>query len=277
MLIIYADLLFIANFAANALALLASSRICASPVRAWRLCLAAAAGGAYSVALYIPGLAFLGHPAATLAVGVLLPLIAFGRQEGLLRKTLVFFASAMAFGGVVYAASRVSDGAGFPRLPVLLALLTGAWACVSLVFRKSGGASGRLCELTVRSAGRRIRLVAMTDTGNSLTDPLTGAPAAVVCVSDAEDLFPPEIRASVMELRSKTAPEVLEELGGEAAARRFRLLPYSAVGVSGGMLLAFRPDEVTVDGKRREDMIVALSPNRLSDGGPYSALIGAGR
>ena len=68
---------------------------------------------------------------------------------------------------------------------------------------------------------------------------------------------------------------MLEELSQTERKLRFQLIPYSAVGVSGGMLLAFKPDEIIVDGKKRTGMLLALSPNSVSESGTYSALIGA--
>ena len=66
----------------------------------------------------------------------------------------------------------------------------------------------------------------------------------------------------------------------EALARagwrgRCRLLPYQAVGVECGMLLALRLDWARVGGQDYGRILVALSPTRLTDGGGYSALIGA--
>ena len=67
----------------------------------------------------------------------------------------------------------------------------------------------------------------------------------------------------------------LERLSALWGARRWRLLPYRAVGQSCGLLLALRVDRGTVDGKVRERPLVALSPGPLSDGGGYRALVGA--
>ena len=67
----------------------------------------------------------------------------------------------------------------------------------------------------------------------------------------------------------------MEELAALDGGTRFRLIPYSAVGVTGGMLLAFRPDEIVVDGRNKTGMLLALSPNSVSDGGAYTALLGA--
>ena len=55
---------------------------------------------------------------------------------------------------------------------------------------------------------------------------------------------------------------------------RCRLLPYQAVGVECVMLLSLRLDGARVGREDYGTLLVALSPNRLSDGGGYSALIG---
>ena len=67
----------------------------------------------------------------------------------------------------------------------------------------------------------------------------------------------------------------VEELSEDLFRGRCRLLPYQAVGVECGMLLALRLDDVRVGTEDYGGILVALSPTRLSDGGGYSALIGA--
>jgi stage II sporulation protein GA (sporulation sigma-E factor processing peptidase) len=54
---------------------------------------------------------------------------------------------------------------------------------------------------------------------------------------------------------------------------RFSLLPYRAVGVERGVLLAVRMDRVII-GEREEGTLVALSPTPVSDGGGYRVLTG---
>ena len=56
---------------------------------------------------------------------------------------------------------------------------------------------------------------------------------------------------------------------------RFRLLPYQAVGVECGLLLAVRLDGAAMEGREQGPVLVALSPNPVSDGGGYRILIGA--
>ena len=58
--------------------------------------------------------------------------------------------------------------------------------------------------------------------------------------------------------------------GGRGA----RLVPYRAVGVECGVLLAVRSRSVKADGRPLGGLLVALSPTPVDDGGAYQALIG---
>ena len=59
-----------------------------------------------------------------------------------------------------------------------------------------------------------------------------------------------------------------------AGSRQARLVPYRAVGVECGMLLALRTQGVTVNGKPLGRLLVALSPTAVGDGSGYQALLG---
>ena len=114
-------------------------------------------------------------------------------------------------------------------------------------------------------------LTALQDTGNTLTDPVTGRPVLVAEGTRMKPLLP----SDVLELLwDPTA--AMERFGQEPWGRRLRLLPYRAVGVDCGFLLAVRCDQVSVGGKDYGGLLVALSPTPVSDGGGYQALFGGG-
>ena len=54
-----------------------------------------------------------------------------------------------------------------------------------------------------------------------------------------------------------------------------RLVPYRAVGKSGGMLLLMRLEEVRLGGRTVSPM-VAFAPERIGEQGIYQALAGGG-
>ena len=261
---VYADEAFIINAAADYILLLTSARICDAEVKRLRLGAAAILGGLYGAAGYI---APLRHPLAILAAGVLVSLIAFGGEKKLMRLTLVFFAVSAAFGGGAAALMQLTGGR--MELTSLTAVFIVCFIVMTLIFRRAARCEGAVSELSISFRGRGICVKALHDTGNSLSDPISGKRVAVISLDDSLRLFGSE-KPIISELRSIGAAEVMRRL----ADSRFRLVPYSAVGVKSGLMLAFLPDEVTVDGKK-QNIIIGLSPSPVTDGGAYSALIGA--
>ena len=279
---VYVDTLFIINLIVNYVMLLVTAKICATPVSRLRLLGAASAGGAYAVAAVIPATAFLTHPIIKIAFGIVIALAAFGGGPRLLRAILVFFAVSMAFGGIVMAASLFGGGSLYSglftsaNLRILVVSFAVGYVVLTLVFKRAARHKGGvIVPVTVRHGGREVLVRALLDTGNALADPMSGRPVMIAGVYDLKPLFTSDIAVALSGLSRNGAVEVMEELSAGGCAVRFQLIPYSAVGVSGGMLLAFKPDEIVVDGKTRKGMLLALSPNSVSESGTYTALIGA--
>ena len=79
----------------------------------------------------------------------------------------------------------------------------------------------------------------------------------------------------VLDRQSLSHPvDLLRDLEGELGGLRLQLLPYRAVGVECGMLLALRVDRARYGPWEYRNCLTALSPTPLSDGGGYCALIG---
>lgn len=285
MTVVYIDELFLLNFTVNYLLLLAAARMAGEAVYRLRLAAGAALGGIYAAAVFFPGMGFLLHPLCKLGSAVLMLLFGFGGSRHLLRVSLVFFGVSAAFGGGIFAIELLGgqglalhNGILSSAMDLRLILLSAA-ACylvISLVFRRAAqhSAPGReVVPAVLTLGGRRVAFSVLVDTGNTLTDPATNRPVMVAEGEKLAPLFPPGQAPSPEALRDPVS--ALEQLSAGPARSRCRLLPYQAVGVACGMLLALRMDRVQVGGKDYGAILVALSPNRLTDGGGYSGLIGA--
>lgn len=283
MTVVYIDSLFLLNFIVNYLLLLATAKLAGELIRRWRLALGAALGALYAAAVFFPGMGFLLHPLCKLGFAVLLLLAGFGGSRRLLRVTLVFFGLSCAFGGGIFAIGllggrglSLKNGILYSAMDLRLVLLSAAvcYVILTLVFRRTARHDVRELIPTILTLGnRRVALTALVDTGNTLTDPATGRP---VMVADADRILPLIPCGSELSEASFQDPvATMERLSGAEHGRRFRLLPYQAVGVECGMLLALRLDRAQVGEKDYGGILVALSPNRVSDGGGYNALIGA--
>lgn len=262
-MVVYWDTLVLLNLALDYLLLLLTGRVAGAALCRWRIALGAALGALYAGAIFWPGWPFLAHPLVRLGAGVLMVLIAYGHQRRLLKLTVVFFALSAALGGGLYALQLLGGG-GVLDLRTVLVLAVAAYGVLSLFGRRLARHGPReLRPVEVRVGQQRARLTALVDSGNTLTDPMTGKGVIVAEGRRMTALLPPE---ADLDRPCQCFPSLQEP-------RRFRLLPYRAVGVDQGLLLAVRADSVSVAGKDLGPRLVALSPTPVSDGGGYDALV----
>lgn len=280
---VYVDSVFVLNALMDYLLLLCTGRLAGVPLRRRRYALAATLGGAYAVAVFLPGCGFLGLLPVKIAAGVVLSVIAFGGEERLLRLTLLLFAVSCAMAGCVLGLGLLA-GSAVPVVrgvfytdvsaKVLLIAAGAAYLVLTVVFRAAArhGLGGELVSVRVCMNGRTAALTALLDTGSALRDPVTGTAVLVTSPGALDGALPPQVRRLLTPDLLRFPPDLLEPLRQAAPQLRCRLVPYRAVGVPGGLLLAVRSDWTEVAGERYPGLMVALSPTALGPG--YAALWG---
>lgn len=279
---VYIDRVFALNFLADYLLLLAAVRLAGAPFRRWRLAVSALLGGAYAVAAFLPGSAFLAGPAGKLLAGCGIALFAFWPQRRRLQLAALFFLLSGTLAGLLLAVGLI---AGHPvqylkrvyraeiSWPVFMGAVVLFYVLLHVLFRRSirhGG--GEILRVTVRIGGNNRDILALHDTGNTLCDPVNGDPVLVLEQRAVFDLWPPEIGRVLEE--SLSPEEKMARLYQMQRGRSFSLIPFRSVGVPAGLLLAFRCDRITVENRVHRRALIALSEGPLSDGGAYQALWG---
>ena len=285
MTVIYLDTLFFLNAVMDYLLLLCSARLAGEQLHRPRMALGAAFGGAYAAAAVLPGMEFLLQPVFKVGSAVLMVVVGLGASRRLLRQAVIFFALACAFGGGVLAVSlfggtglSLGGGLVYSGMDIKIVLLSaaGCYVVLTLALNRMGrhtAAAGELVRARLRLVDREVSFTVLVDTGNTLTDPVSGRPVMVADADAVATLFPQGEGPGREEL---TAPaQALGRLNKGRLRGRFRLLPYRAVGVECGLLLTVRLDNVRLGEQDRGPMLVALSPTPVSDGGSYRALVGS--
>ena len=272
---VYVDLLFGVNALINYLLLQGSAMLGGCPVRLWRLLSAAALGGGYAVAAFLPGLAWLQGPVFQLLFAGLMLLTAFGWKRNTVKQGLFFFALSFAFGGVVLMVIQRMEpdcmllgGRAYYAVstPALLLLAGLCYGLSALVLAGCGThTGGDLVPMTLELNGRTAAIRALRDTGNTLRDPITGQSILVVGAGVREQLLP--------HCASNADPAAqLSELSWIYPKLRFRLVPYRAIGVEHGMLPAVRCGLWIKE--KKQSVLVAFSPTEVSPEGRFEALWG---
>ncbi len=261
--VIYLDSWFALNLLCDYLLCLLTGRIAGLCLKRRRYLLAALLGSLYACAVYVPGLGFLAAPGWRLLCGGAMAAIAYGCEARPLRCAGLFFAVAAAFGGSLSLLSAPGGGPlrlSFGSLATAFALCYGLG---SLLFRWQNRFQSRgLHRVELGVGGRSVCFSALHDTGNSLSDPLSGARVMAVSPRALAPLFGEEAAL----LRERDPVLLLEKSGRSPVWKgRLRLLPFSALG-GGGLLPVFRPDALRLDGEERRDLLVAIAPEAAGEG-----------
>lgn len=280
MIAVYIDSVFLLNTLVDAIILLATAHLAGIPPERGRFFLASVFGGVYAAAVFLPGCEWLSCLPAKAAVGLMMVLTAFGCHTKCLRLLFLFLGVSCAMAGCVMAVGMIAGGIPMENgifytdldAGVLLVTAAAAYVVLSFVFRATAENSvkGNLIPVTLAWGERQIRLTALCDTGNALKDPATGRPILIVDSRKIRELIPGDIRPILTQDALRTPADLPGRLGEHRV--RFRLIPYQAVGVAGGMLLAIRLDWGEVGGKRYDRLVAALSPTELGEG--FAALWG---
>lgn len=263
---VYIDVIFLINLMTNYVTLCSAAMITGARKKNIRIWCAAALGGIYATLIF----AFeqLNFIWVKLLVGALMILVAFGRKK-VIRMLFTYFGVSAVFAGIALAVSYLfGDGIASEENFIYLGIASSVSYLILLFIFKPlsyGVEEKRVVPLEITHNGKSVKINALLDTGNTLRDPLTNTRAVVVNISAIDELF------------ANYEIDLIKRLSEENAIlslpKMFRLIPYKTVE-RGGFMLAFRPDKILIDGKERE-LLVAICKNEISDGGNYSALVGA--
>ena len=251
---IYFYLTMLLNSLVDFLLLMGANRLAGFPHQPCRCCIAAGISGLYAGACMIPNVSFLGGFLWHFVSLGLISSVAYGFSVTALRKGVLFVLLRLAVGGIV---SGFSGG--------FMGLLAAA-AMVSLLclLGFGGNAYGReYVPVELNYEGKKLRLLALRDTGNLLRDPITGQGVLIVDGEAGEALL-------------GLTPQALSDpvkAVSSAAVPGLRLLPYRSIGSPKGMLAAIRLQNTKI-GNIRGSAVVAFAPQRLDSEGIYRGITG---
>lgn len=242
-MVVYADVLITLNLFVNFFILKFTCRICREEVPFFRLIFAALVGAAFSLYIFLPPTGMITETMFRLVISALIVLLAFGFNsiKSLVRRVAVFFAVSFLYAGVmmgiwaVWKPDQLAINNGVVYLDIspavlIIATLVG-YVTLSLIrfFSEKQAYAGRRCRLKITYNQKEVIFTALTDTGHSLTDALSGKDVIIIEKSLAVKLCE-KITTAVTTLNDETP-------------KGFRLIPYSVVG-GRGLLPAFSPDKV---------------------------------
>lgn len=269
---VYLDLLFLINFSMDFLCFFLTSKLLSRKLPTVRALAASVLGGIYADAALFVNVGRVTALFIDAAACLLMCTLVYAgkrKKSDILFCTLVYFAISMALGGFMTAIFNLINGMGIsadaPESAAsdgisvwLFALLAAVSAVVTLIgsriFRRKTSVGSAEVEITY--GGRSVKLRALTDSGNLLSEPISGRPCIVADISSVECIIPRDVIRAARN-GDYSAIETMEP----ETVKNIRLVP-AKTAAGEGMLIALRADRITLDsgkGAYGVDAMIALS------------------
>lgn len=289
---VYADIILLENLIMNYLILWSTARLTRYSYSKIKLVIASALGAVYAVFSYFPEYSYLFSFFMKILFSILIVIVAYTPSHFhlLLKLTGIFYIVSFIFGGAAFGLfyfvnglNLTSNGISFIRdfpikilaVSVIVAYFTVkySWDYIQHRIKRER----LIVRVEMVFDKKQSCLEALVDTGNSLKDPITNAPVMITDYSMIKELLPDDIQKIFERSEENDLNAIAEIMSISKWAARFRIIPFKSLGRENGMLVGFRPDEITIfDNDRRiqlHNIIIAIYRKNLSIDGEYNALI----
>ena len=252
---VYADLLFLVNFSMDLLCFYVTARLLHRKIRLFRMILASSLGGIYSVAVLFTNVSSLGATALDLALCALMCLLAFGIKDsgtfGYFMSCTVYFGVSVGTGGLMTAMYSLLNRMELPLDQLgnngydISVWGFGVLAIASAIATSLGGkfiksvSNSTVSKVVVEYQGRAAVINGMEDTGNLLTDPISGRPIVVIDLKSAGRLIGEE--SAQMAARGDVSGVI-----GVNGDHKIRVIPINTAS-GNSVLCAFVPDRIIIN------------------------------
>ena len=291
---IYADMVFLVNLSMNYFIFWITSKLVRKKVKPHRLFFGSFASSLlFCLIIFIDGLRkFYNFPAAVfiLMAGIV---IAFAPKKIKEFLNLLGLAHISAFGvgglGVAlfyytnltnYIGNFLSVGIRNFSVNILIIStsisfvvikLTLAW--IKRVFIKKQ----TFYTIKIHMENEDLSLLALIDTGNLLSDPVSKMPVIVTEFNAVKAFLPDGMKLLFYENKENNLDEMVNYIGEKPFTNRIRMIPFSSIGKQNGMLIGFKPDLVEIYKEEAtisvREVVIGIYNYSLSKDGAYQGLI----
>lgn len=268
---VYLDVLFLLNVSMDYLILYAVSGILHTGKRLW---FCALLGGIYGI--FAAEFPWFGNVGLQLLFSGVMIFLAYRPVNffQFLRFFLIFQSVSFVLGGILYKIISVSkqgrwiNGVMYFDFSLLQFLV---FTLLCWVFLTIGV---KICHRAVRTerktikicgCGKEVSLSALSDTGCTLTEPMTGWAVIVAEYEKISEILSPGLQKAVISGQT------------EEISERIYWVPFQTVGEGDGFMIAFCPERISVlQGKNEcvlQHVLIGIVRRKLTEDQSYSALL----
>ena len=290
---IYLDVVLIENLCMNYIILFATGYLLKIKMNHIRLILSALLGGIYSILAYMEILEIYSNFVLKIILSIVMVYLAYHAKniKQLSKELIFFYLTSFVFGGCAFALLYfikpqeilMRNGTYIGTYPLKVAILGGivGFKITVIAFRfikKRISKKDMYSKITIYFNEKNITITALLDTGNMLKDPITSMPVIVVEKEILKNILPDTILNNLSKIIGGDVPKEVYEDENLEYITKFRVIPFSSIGKTNGMLLGFKANKVEVKDEENietiNNVIIGIYENKLSKKNQYSALIG---
>lgn len=250
---LYIDVLFLENFMMDSLLLLAVNRVMRCSRSYGRIFLGGALGSVLTcLVIAVPFPAVLKLVFFHIVINSLMITAGLRIRSAVqfIKAFLLLYFTAFVSGGILQALRPYLRYAGlfYASAVACFFIFSKLWKTVSVMFRKDRD----IMEVAVYTEQGKYLMRALLDTGNVLSDPVTGAPVSILDPDSAGKMF-----------------------GSEDQMPGFRYIPYRCVGGE-SIMKVFRAEKMCVRGEEElwvKSPLLGIGESSLCEDGSYQMIL----
>ena len=254
---VYIDIYFIENVSMDAQLLLLTLLLLKEKIIPWRLILASLIGGVGSVLIFLSGIHFgIGYIFVVILLDAFILFLCMKnawKRKALFQRLIVgiiyLHGMAFAYTRFMECADRL-DGRGTAR--ILAAALVLGIVIFILIYRRFME-RGRIYRVVLTQEDENVEFRALFDTGNLLTDPISGKPVSVI-------------------EETERMKQWLEKY-----PQKYKVIPYQSIGNEHGILEGMTVDELMIQKEEeqvvKKETVIALYKGKLSKNGAFQMIL----
>ena len=288
---IYVDVVLIENIIMNYIILFATGLVIKLKISQIRIIIASILGAAYSIIAYAGIFKIYSSFGLKILLSILIVYIAFNPQnfKKMWKYILIFYLTSFVFGGAVFALIYVvkpqeilmKNGlflGTYPLKTAILGAIIGFFIMVTAfsIVKSKITKKDMFCDIEIKLNEKIIKTKAILDTGNLLKEPITNTPVVVVEHTLLYECIPKEILNNLEKIIGGDFEKVPKKISEEYISK-LKLIPYSSLGKTNGMLLGIKPEYLKVIGEEERvtrNVIIGIYNKSLTKKGEYRALMG---
>ena len=274
-MVYYVEYVFLENFIIDFILLFITGKLIKRIIIIKRLILASFIGSLYVVLTFYIGKEFMTYFIVKFSISVLMIMIAFD-SKGILtniRVIICFYITSLIMVGIISALYYLT----YDKLTVnaiIISIFIG-YAALHFFFKEIRDRIAKhnyKRSVNINIGNKRKKIRGYIDTGNELTDPVTGKPVMVVNIDCIKDIIDDDLYKRILDFYHNKS---YENLIKENKSVNLRIIKYNTISNKGESMVCIVPDEIEIINDKRNlfiDALIGIHPKRISKD-DYDALL----